>query len=111
MSNDTRETIMHAAKLVVQQDGYNALSFRELAKAIGIKNASVHYHFPTKADLGRALAQRYNEEAEAFFETASLTNPKDAMRSYVAIFRSALQNNNRMCLAGILLAERDGLSE
>ncbi|WP_345191535.1 TetR/AcrR family transcriptional regulator, partial [Gluconacetobacter tumulicola] len=45
---------------------YNVLSFREIAKAVGIKNASMHYHFPTKGDLGAALARRYTEDGEAY---------------------------------------------
>lgn len=113
MTTDTRETIMDAAKLVVQREGYNALSFRELAKEIGIKNASVHYHFPTKGDLGQALAKRYAEEAKAFLEGLSLEKkdgPK-TMRAYVEAFRRALKNDNRMCLCGIMLAERDALPE
>ena len=48
---------MTAARAMVQARGYNSLSFRELAKEIGIKSASVHYYFPTKGDLGAALAE------------------------------------------------------
>jgi TetR/AcrR family transcriptional repressor of nem operon len=62
---DTRETIMTLARATAQAHGYNGLSFRELAKAVGVKSASVHYHFPTKGDLGAALARRYREEAVA----------------------------------------------
>ena len=57
-ANDTRQTIMNAARATVQARGYNALSFRELAKEVGIKSASIHYYFPTKGDLGAALASR-----------------------------------------------------
>lgn len=113
MTTQTREAIMDAAKLVVQREGYNALSFRELAKDIGIKNASVHYHFPTKGDLGQALAKRYTEEAKSFLEELSLKTEDGprTMRAYVEAFRTALKNDNRMCLCGIMLAERDALPE
>ena len=53
-ATDTKQTILEAARRVVQSRGYNALSFRELAKEVGIKSASIHYHFPTKGDLGAA---------------------------------------------------------
>jgi TetR/AcrR family transcriptional repressor of nem operon len=56
---DTREQIMALGRSTVQAHGYGGLSFRELAKAIGIKSASIHYHFPAKADLGAALVQAY----------------------------------------------------
>lgn len=58
---DMHEALMAAAKATVQARGYNALSFRELAKEVGIKSASVHYHFPTKGDLGAALARRHTQ--------------------------------------------------
>src|SRR5216684_6839557 len=48
-----------AARLTVQDLGYSGLSFRELAKDVGIKSASIHYYFATKGELGAALASRY----------------------------------------------------
>lgn len=76
---------MTAARATVQSHGYNALSFRELAKEVGIKSAIVHYHFPTKGDLGAALARRYTEEGVAYL-TELLAAPEDAM-SCMEIYR------------------------
>lgn len=113
MSTDTRETIMQAAQAVVQARGYNALSFRELAKDVGIKSASIHYYFPTKGDLGAALARRYTETAVGYFEhlIASDGSIDDIFARYIAVFRAALQNDNRMCLYGIMAAEYGDLPE
>jgi TetR/AcrR family transcriptional repressor of nem operon len=108
---DMREAVMAAARATVQAHGYNALSFRELAKEVGIKSASVHYHFPTKGDLCAALARRYTEEGSAFLAELLVTS-NDAtwcMDRYTEIFRSALANENRMCLCGIMSAELDDL--
>ena len=113
MTTDTRQSIMDEAKLVVQAQGYSALSFRELAKTVGIKNASIHYHFPTKGHLGAALARQYSDEAQAFLN--SLPRDKDTaaqtMKTYTNAFRAALERDNRMCLCGIMIAERDELPE
>ena len=111
MSTDTRETIMQAARAAVQAHGYNALSFRELAKEVGIKSASVHYHFPTKGDLAAALASQYTDEAAAFFDALRALTQDHAQRmaTYTAVFRRALENDNRMCLCGIMSAEYDDL--
>jgi TetR/AcrR family transcriptional repressor of nem operon len=110
---DMRETILNAAQPAVQAHGYGGLSFRELGKEIGIKSASIHYHFPTKGDLGAALARRYWEEAQAALNAFSDTNadPAACLRFYTAVFRVALENGNRMCLCGFLAAEIDGLPE
>jgi len=108
---DTREAILAAGRLAVQAHGYNALSFRELAKEVGIKSASVHYYFPTKGDLATALAGRYADEAEAFLGQlgASGMQHDDLMHAYAQAFRVALENDNRMCLCGIMTAEYDDL--
>jgi TetR/AcrR family transcriptional repressor of nem operon len=110
-TTDTMEVILNSARATVQARGYNALSFRELAKEVGIKSASVHYYFPTKGDLGAALARRYTEEAAAFLEQlrTSKSHLTDRMLAYTAIFRAALANDNRMCLYGIMAAERADL--
>jgi TetR/AcrR family transcriptional repressor of nem operon len=105
---DTRQAIMDAGQAVVQARGYNALSFRELAKDVGIKSASIHYHFPTKGDLGAALAKRYTETAAAAFEHFLTAAPDAAgrMRQLIDVYRAALVNDNRMCLCGIMAAEQ-----
>ena len=110
---DMREALLATARASVQARGYNALSFRDLAKEVGIKSASVHYHFPTKGDLGVALAQRYAEEGGAYLEEilATAPDPHTCFDRYIAIFRAALANGNRMCLSGIMSAELDDLPE
>jgi TetR/AcrR family transcriptional repressor of nem operon len=106
-THDTRQTIMDTARAMVQAKGYNALSFREVAKDVGIKSASIHYYFPTKGDLGAALARRYTEDAVGYFEQL-LTRGDDVettFRAYADVFRAALRDDNRMCLYGIMAAE------
>ena len=112
-TTDTRETIMQAAQAAVQAKGYNALSFRELAKEVGIKSASIHYYFPTKGDLGGALARRYTANAVGYFDKLIADGgPIDeTFRRYVAVFRAALQNDNRMCLYGVMAAEYGDLPD
>jgi len=112
-ATDTRETILKAAQATVQAKGYNALSFRELAKEVGIKSASIHYYFPTKGDLGAALARRYTDTAMGYFDKLIADGgPVDeTFRRYVAVFRAALQNDNRMCLYGVMAAEYGDLPD
>lgn len=108
---DMRETLMSLARAVVQARGYGGLSFRELAKSAGVKNPSVHYHFATKGDLGAALARRYTEDGAAYLAELleRSDDPSWCMDQYAKIFRAALENDNRMCLCGIMSAELDEL--
>jgi TetR/AcrR family transcriptional repressor of nem operon len=111
MNTDTRETIMRTARAAVQAHGYNALSFRELAKEVGIKSASVHYHFPTKGDLAAALATRYADEAEVLLnDLLQVPQPHASLiAAYTSAFRKALEDDNKMCLCGIMAAEYNDL--
>lgn len=113
MTTDTRESIMLAARAAVQARGYNALSFREIAKVVGVKSASVHYHFPTKGDLAAALASRYTDEASIFMDGLMSAPHEHAalMRTYTGAFRKALEDDNKMCLCGIMAAEYDDLPD
>ena len=57
--NQTAERLMDLAESHMRNAGYGGFSFRHLAAEIGIKSASVHHHFPTKATMAAAVARRY----------------------------------------------------
>jgi TetR/AcrR family transcriptional repressor of nem operon len=104
---------MEAARLTVQDLGYSGLSFRELAKDVGIKSASIHYYYATKGELGAALANRYTSHYDAVLEDL-LTQGLDVetcLARYTDVFAETLRADNRLCLAGMLGAERNQLPE
>ena len=45
----------------MQTRGLNAMSYADVSARVGITNASLHYHFPAKADLASRADQRYSE--------------------------------------------------
>ena len=47
------------AERLVQLRGFNGFSYADVAGELKITTASLHYHFPGQADLGRALIVRY----------------------------------------------------
>jgi TetR/AcrR family transcriptional regulator, transcriptional repressor for nem operon len=108
-----RTRILDAAERLCQTRGFNAFSFRDLAGIVGIRSASIHYHFKTKADLGKALIIRYRHALETVMgdierrETRSLKR----IRRFAGVLRSLLRDENRMCLCGILAAEAGTISD
>jgi TetR/AcrR family transcriptional repressor of nem operon len=113
MGSNAREAILAAARRTAQSHGYGGLNFRDLADDVGIKAASIHYYFPTKPDLGAAVARRYWEDTAAELEALSARSP-DPFRSlhqYPAMFRKSLENGNRMCLCSFMAAEFDDLPD
>ena len=93
--------------------GYRGLNFREVAQEVGIKNASIYYHFVDKADLGAAVAKRYWEDTKVDLEAllAKTADPAKCLRQYPDMFRRSLQNDNRLCLASFMGSQYDDLPD
>lgn len=100
-----KDQILDAAEARARRAGYNGFSFREIAEDVGIKSASVHYHFPTKEDLAAALAQRYVERIVAQLGDPRKRTPRAAVRHLADIFIAANETDNQMCLCGVFAAE------
>src|SRR3984893_1384799 len=107
--NETAERLMDLAEARIREAGYRGFSFRDLAAEIGIKSASVHHHFPTKAGMAAAVARRYGDR---FFELVARRGDEsgdEVIAIYRSTFRSAIERDGRMCLNGVLGAEAGGL--
>src|ERR1700686_62919 len=113
MSAGSKEVILAAAKRTAMAHGYTGLNFRDIAAEVGIKAPSIYYHFPTKADVGAAVAKRYWEDIVVDLEAISGQSPDPlrALRRYPEIFRKSLSSDNRMCLCSFMAAEYDDLPE
>lgn len=102
------DAIMDAAERRIRIAGYCGFSFREVAVDVGIKSASVHYHFPTKESLGAAVARRYTERFLATVDADVLAGT-GVVEAWCHAFRSALSGDGMMCLCGVLGATTGGI--
>ena len=59
--SDTREQIMDRATQLLMSKGFNGFSYRDISSHLGVKNAAVHYHFPSKSDLALALVEEFRD--------------------------------------------------
>lgn len=50
-SRETKAKIFQAAKRILQKDGYEALSIKNICEEAGVSNGSFYHHFKTKDDL------------------------------------------------------------
>jgi TetR/AcrR family transcriptional repressor of nem operon len=103
---DTAQRILDIAERLVQTRGFNGFSYADIASALALTKASLHYHFPTKAELGTRLIARYEAGFLAALAEIERTCPdaRDRLRRYAKIYADVLRNN-RMCLCGMLAAE------
>lgn len=111
MTANAREAILAAAKTAAQKHGYNGINFRNLGETVGVKSASIYYHFSSKAELGAAVAQRYWQDTAAVLQGIREAQPAplDSLRAYPSIFRTSLEDGNRLCLSSFMAAEYEDL--
>jgi TetR/AcrR family transcriptional repressor of nem operon len=103
---DTAQRILDIAERLVQTRGFNGFSYADIAGALSLTKASLHYHFPSKAELGTHLIARYEKgflEALGEIDRTS-ANAREKLARYAKIYADVLRNN-RMCLCGMLAAE------
>lgn len=107
---DTATRILDIAERLVQMRGFNGFSYADVASEMEISKASLHYHFPGKAELGEALIGRYAARfADALGSIDRRAGDAPAkLEAYAAIYAEVLRNR-RMCLCGMLAAEYDTL--
>jgi TetR/AcrR family transcriptional repressor of nem operon len=105
-TSGTAARILDTAERLMQTRGYNGISYADIASGLRLTNASLHYHFATKADLGKRLMERYTATFLAALAEIDAGAPSahEKLERYVAIYAGVLANN-RMCLCGILAAE------
>ena len=71
----TSEQIIDTATELVQQRGFNAFSYNDISDLVGIKKASIHYHFPTKHKLAESVMKKYRRlHNEAMLNISSKSN-------------------------------------
>lgn len=109
---ETPQRILDIAERLVQTRGFNGFSYADVAAELRLTKASLHYHFPTKGDLGKQLIERYENGFLAALAAidASQPHPCEKLASYVRIYADVLRNG-RMCLCGMLAAEYPTLPE
>ncbi len=106
VSADTSQRILDVAERLVQTRGFNGFSYADIAEALEVTKASLHYHFPTKGDLGKRLIERYEESFLAALKSIDSTGAgaRDKLKRYIRIYADVLRDN-RMCLCGMLASD------
>ncbi|MFL6574738.1 MAG: TetR/AcrR family transcriptional regulator [Burkholderiales bacterium] len=100
------QRILDVAERLVQTRGFNGFSYADIAEALDLTKASLHYHFPSKADLGRRLIERYEQAFLAVLKGIDATGaaPREKLKRYARIYAEVLRDN-RMCLCGMLASD------
>ncbi len=107
---DTREQIIQLADNLIRDKGYNAFSFYDISKTVGIKTASVHYHFPAKSDLGVSVIEQHIHNLHVLREKLNSKSPVEKLDKFFSIYAS-IKNENKVCLVGSLATDFNTLDK
>lgn len=112
METGTRGRLLAEAEFLLRTRGYSGFSYADLAKAIGLSKASIHYHFPAKEDLGAALIEtykaRYNAALQEIWEESASGTAR--IMAYARLYLEGLRQDQG-CLCGVMACERDILPQ
>lgn len=104
--NITAHRILDAAECYTQTRGFNAFSYKDIQRDVGIKTSSIHYYFPTKHELARVMAERYTlqfrkqlTDSEAH-HTRAIKRIEDLIQIYLST-----AEQGKFCLCGMLASD------
>ncbi|KWV60991.1 TetR family transcriptional regulator [Bradyrhizobium macuxiense] len=104
----TSEKILDVAQSLIVAGGYNAFSYADISDAIGIRKASIHHHFPTKAELVSALVDRYRQQAEQGLKSLQehSSSPAEQLQSYLNFWQTCIRDASLpFCVCAMLAGE------
>lgn len=110
----TSEKILDVAQALIVAGGYNGFSYSDISAAIGIRKASIHHHFPTKADLVAVLVDRYRRQAETGLQSIreQVSSPAEQLRIYLNYWQSCIRDASpSFCVCAMLAGEMQMLPD
>jgi TetR/AcrR family transcriptional repressor of nem operon len=110
-ARDTRTEILKLTQQLIQTHGYNGFSYQDISDELGIRKASIHYHFPSKEDAVLSLLDLYCDKFIAWTKRAEqeYQNASDLLQAYFEFFAKLSDNHSRICAGGALAAEWNAL--
>src|SRR5215208_2032061 len=110
-NTNTRRTIMDLAETFIQEKGFNGFSYAHIAKALDVRNAAIHYHFPSKEELVSAVIQRYRDRFQLWVNNARVKDlpPQEKLDWFFSIYTNTRADHGKVCLGGSLETEFNSL--
>ena len=109
----TKDQIIDKAFQLMLQRGLNGFSYADISKPLGIKNAAIHYHFPNKMDLIRALIEENQQvlrkSTAEFMAYGGQARPQ--LEGLFAYTMHQCKHGRPICMAGALAVDYDELPE
>ncbi|MCG8373741.1 MAG: TetR/AcrR family transcriptional regulator [Balneolales bacterium] len=106
----TKATIIELGDELIRTKGYNAFSYADISKPLSIKNAAVHYHFPTKPDLALSVVEFHVQSFENFVEKVSQRDALQQIKMFLNFYTS-IQISGRLCVIGAFATDWNSMPD
>jgi AcrR family transcriptional regulator len=110
---NTRDRILHIAIDLFAEKGYDAVSMREIAAAVGIKAASLYKHYTGKEeilecvfDTYREMMERSNEFDESFLAEVEVLSLRDFLTASFQAFKDMILSPEMLKITRIITMEQ-----
>lgn len=100
--------IVACARALLAGGGYNSFSYADISETVRISKASIHHHFPSKAELVRTVLALYREEARLGMAALErqLPDPVAQLHAYTGYWAACIRDNSSpFCICAMLAAE------
>lgn len=108
--NDTKTEITNIADNLIKSIGYNAFSYADISGKLNVKNAAVHYYFPSKSDLGMEVIRKNRAAFKRNVDLWKKLDYRQQLVNYLTMHDGFL-NDYRVCIVGALSPAFDTLPQ
>ncbi len=104
---NSKRTILNLAESLLQDKGFNGFSYAHISSELGVKNAAIHYHYPTKEALGCAVVKRYRDRFQLWINNARVKDlsSNEKLDWFFSIYTDTRADEGKVCLVGSMEAE------
>jgi AcrR family transcriptional regulator len=108
----TREKILELGENLIRTKGYNAFSYQDISTELGIKNAAIHYYFPSKENLGTSIVKTNIQRFEEMIENMHSRNFDEwqQLDTFIKIYIKS-HREKKLCIVGSLGPDFNTLNE
>lgn len=110
---NSKRTILNMAEDLLQYKGFNGFSYAHIASELGVKNAAIHYHFPTKEELSIAVIKRYRDRFQLWINNARVKDlaSENKLDWFLSIYNDMRVDQGKVCLVGSMEVEFNTIPE